>query len=408
MTDPKDWRRASIRELGGRAAVQTGPFGAELHAEDYVTSGVPLVLIRNIGKGEVYDEGMPLITLRDAQRLSNYSLEAGDIVFSRVGRVGSCFLVSETEAGWIISGQLLRLRIPDETIDKRFLLHQLLSKPVQAVISGKSVGTTRQSINTTILENLIVRLPSQVEQRRIAPILDAADEAIHATERIVRKLNRTRQALLSDLLSRNAQTRHTPLAQCLVGAPTNGVYKPTEHIGRGCLIVGQTAISDYQLIDFTEARHCMTNDTELGIYGLEDGDILLSRVFATLSGVGQPAFVDSPSEPSLYESNMMRLRIDASVAVPKFIFYCLQTDGVRRQIIRMAKQSNQASIDQPAVKSLMVPLPSIAEQQHICRRIESVEARRTCEENALVKLVHVKVGLMDDLLTGRVRLGGAA
>ena len=57
MSKPKGWRETSIRELGGPGAVQTGPFGAELHADDYVASGVPLVLIRNIGNGEVHEAG---------------------------------------------------------------------------------------------------------------------------------------------------------------------------------------------------------------------------------------------------------------------------------------------------------------------------------------------------------------
>ena len=71
--------------------VQTGPFGAQLHAEDYVDEGIPLILIKNIKETGLDVTGIPKITTEDADRLSRYKLIEGDIVFSRVGRVGSCF-----------------------------------------------------------------------------------------------------------------------------------------------------------------------------------------------------------------------------------------------------------------------------------------------------------------------------
>ena len=108
---PDAWRYRSVGTLGdSNGVVQTGPFGAQLHAEDYVEVGTPFILIKNIRDGYVDSNDMPRISREDATRLAVYALKLGDIVFSRVGRIGSCFLVGKTEAGWIISGQLLRLR----------------------------------------------------------------------------------------------------------------------------------------------------------------------------------------------------------------------------------------------------------------------------------------------------------
>src|SRR5690606_32686754 len=110
--------------------------------------GIPLLLIRNLKDGRLDFNGLPKISEKDAKRLSRFQLSPGDVVFSRVGRVGSCFLAEVLHAGWVISGQLLRVRIPDSAIDRSYLYHALTSKYAQDHISGQSVGTTRTSINS--------------------------------------------------------------------------------------------------------------------------------------------------------------------------------------------------------------------------------------------------------------------
>ena len=115
---PDGWRWCTIGELGHGSVdvVQTGPFGAQLHSNDYVPEGIPFVLIKNMTDAGIDATGMPRISLNDARRLARYSLRPGDVVFSRVGRVGSCFLATIDHEGWIISGQLLRIRLPSTAI----------------------------------------------------------------------------------------------------------------------------------------------------------------------------------------------------------------------------------------------------------------------------------------------------
>jgi type I restriction enzyme S subunit len=138
----KSWLVKTIGELAGGSnpPVQTGPFGSQLHADDYVEEGVPFILIRNIGDSKLKEDKLPRISLPDAKRLERYSLKLGDIVFSRVGRTGSCLLVTDAEAGWIISGQTLRLRLDNPELDQRFLLYVLRSPAVQDFVAKSSVG----------------------------------------------------------------------------------------------------------------------------------------------------------------------------------------------------------------------------------------------------------------------------
>ena len=80
----------TIRPLRELADIQTGPFGSQLHKEDYVEIGTPIVTVEHLGKRVFSEQNLPLVSEADKQRLSKYLLAEGDIVFSRVGSVDRC------------------------------------------------------------------------------------------------------------------------------------------------------------------------------------------------------------------------------------------------------------------------------------------------------------------------------
>ena len=128
---PDGWEVIKVKYLAGNdnSVVQTGPFGAQLHAADYVDEGVPLILIRNVKDMKIDESQIPRISPEDAERLCMYRLDAGDIVFSRVGSIGRVALCTEREKGWVISGQMLRLRLRNPR-RSRCLQHTLSVLPL--------------------------------------------------------------------------------------------------------------------------------------------------------------------------------------------------------------------------------------------------------------------------------------
>ena len=213
------WRWLTIRELGNGnpGAVQTGPFGAQLHAADYTSEGVPFILIKNITEAGVDMSNMPRISVADARRLEKYSLRNGDIVFSWVGRVGSCFMATGEHSGWIISGQLLRIRLPSTEICAPFLVCALRGDSAQDFIRGRSIGSTRKSINTRILSSLRVPVPSFPEQRKIATILSSVDDAIDKTHAVIDQVQVVKRGLMQELLTRGLPGQHTRFKQTKIG-----------------------------------------------------------------------------------------------------------------------------------------------------------------------------------------------
>tara|TARA_Y100000590_G_C15605528_1_gene971831 strand:- start:440 stop:1075 length:636 start_codon:yes stop_codon:yes gene_type:complete len=199
---PVGWTVNSVIDLvaNPKSGVQTGPFGSLLHSSDYVNEGVPVILIRNIKDGSIDTADLPRISEDHAEKLGKFRLRSGDIVFSRVGRVGSCFRAREEHEGWVISGQTLRIRFADNH-DTKFLVYVLSGEEIQSSVLDASVGTTRTSLNTSILENLQIKLPPPEEQERIAEILGSVDEQVAASEKKLDHAELLKKSLMQDLLT---------------------------------------------------------------------------------------------------------------------------------------------------------------------------------------------------------------
>ena len=99
------------RKLGEISEIKTGPFGSILHADDYVSEGVPIITTEHFKTGSLPQNasGLPQVSEVDYKRLSAYTLNNGDIVFSRVGSVDINALVTPFQRNWLFSGRVLRV-----------------------------------------------------------------------------------------------------------------------------------------------------------------------------------------------------------------------------------------------------------------------------------------------------------
>lgn len=287
--------------------------------------------------------------------------------------------------------------------DPGFLAQWLQSRELRRAAEAQMTGSAGQRrVPSNFFAKFRVQSLTLPEQRRIAEILDTLDNQIRATEQIIAKLHVAKRGLNDALVG--DRSPNSILGQALLGSPANGIYKPASQIGRGTFLVGQTAITSDRVVDPALARLVMVTQNEEQRFGLQHNDILVSRVFATLEGVGQPAIVPELTEPAVYESNMMRLRCDRSRAVAFFVFETLQTNRARAHVVRHANLSNQASISQDVLTELPAWVPDVEEQRRITTILRAADRERIAELRRLSKLRAVKAGLMSDLLSGRVRV----
>lgn len=147
------------RRLGDISEIRTGPFGSTLHADDYVSNGIPIITTEHFKSGILPQStnGLPQVSEADYMRLSAYTLDDGDIVFSRVGSIDINAIITPFQNNWLFSGRVLRVR-PQNEVSSKFLHARLETESIKADIRTRAVGQTMPSINTEILKNTTLGL----------------------------------------------------------------------------------------------------------------------------------------------------------------------------------------------------------------------------------------------------------
>lgn len=201
---PEGWEVSTLFSLfpHDKGVVMTGPFGSNLHAADYSEDGSPLILVKHVKNGRIIEKDLPLVGEPKLSELRRYQLKYGDIVITRVGFVGESAFIYSNYEGWLFSGQMLRVRIPDNLIiQPRYLAQFYQSESFKKLIENFAVGTTRLSLNTEILTKMLILLPPITIQTTFTQFVECIDNLILILTQKNTNLRRTRDLLLPKLIS---------------------------------------------------------------------------------------------------------------------------------------------------------------------------------------------------------------
>lgn len=170
--------------LGDIATIQTGPFGSQLHASDYVENGIPVIMPTNIGNNlNIEVDSIAKINEDDLYRLSRYQVYEDDIVYSRRGDVERCAFITKIQNNWLCGTGCLRVRFKKGDIVPKFFAYQLSTDEAKGWISGHAVGSTMPNLNSSILAQVPLFKPDVEEQRTIAAVLSSLDDKIDLLQR---------------------------------------------------------------------------------------------------------------------------------------------------------------------------------------------------------------------------------
>jgi len=189
---PPHWDFTTLGEVcrRGGGSIQTGPFGSQLHASDYVPVGVPSIMPTNIGDNRIIEDGIVRITEADANRLSQHRVKPGDIIYSR-GDVEKRALIREKESGWLCGTGCLKVRFGAGAVDPVYASFFLGHPSIREWLVRHAIGATMPNLNTSIMSEVPFALPPLDEQRAIAHILGTLDDKIELN----RRMNETLEAM---------------------------------------------------------------------------------------------------------------------------------------------------------------------------------------------------------------------
>lgn len=283
-------------------------------------------------------------------------------------------IVSPAYGVWELSGKY--------EVSREYLGAYLRSDHAIAYYKAKLQGSTarRRSLPNSTFLALPIYLPPLDEQRRIVEILDRVDAIRTKRRRMLADFDELKDSMFTEMFG--GIQDHTSLGDLIVDGPTNGLYRSQSDYGSGTCILRIDGFYDGVVIPQKWKRVDIPN-SEVQRYELREDDIVINRV-NSLQYLGKSAIIPALQEPAVYESNMMRFRVDTAETLPLYVVSWLQTEDARIQIVGCAKQAvNQSSINQKDVTSFRIPLPPLPLQREFARRVEAIVAARAKVERAL-------------------------
>lgn len=182
---PLSWQISTLGNICNNA-LQTGPFGSQLHAAEYQEEGIPVLMPKDIKNCRANLSTAARISSLRAQELSRHTLVSGDLLFSRRGDVTKFALIDSFSAGALCGTGCLKAK-PSKEHSSAFLAHLLQLDIVRTWLEQNAVGQTMPNMNTGILSSLPLVIPAtRAEQDKIAGILDSLDCKVNilSTKRI--------------------------------------------------------------------------------------------------------------------------------------------------------------------------------------------------------------------------------
>lgn len=376
---PEDWDVKSIQDF---SKIQTGPFGTLLAASEYSEyEGVPLISVGEIGAGRFkVTDHTPRIPANVIRRLPQYVLRFGDIVFGRKGAVDRSAIVTANEDGWFLGSDGISIR-PSNKCHPPYLAAQFQRHEVQSWLLHNAVGTTMASLNQGILGNTQIPYPSRPEQQAIAEVLNDADALIESLEQLLAKKRQIKQGAMQELLT---GWRRLP---GFSGTWTTRLL--------GDLLTIRHGKSQHEVESTDGDYPILASGGEIGkaIRPLYDKPSVLIGRKGTID---KPRYIGIPfwTVDTLFYSEIHAQNSE------KFLFY--------RFCLINWSQYNEASgvpsLNAKTIESVEITCPDEVEQAAIASALTEMDNEITALETQLQKARQIKQGMMQELLTGRIRL----
>lgn len=439
---PPGWKYktlgAACAEGGGD--IQTGPFGSQLHAADYVPAGIPSIMPQNIGDNRLHEEGIARITAEDAQRLNRYLVRTGDIVYSRRGDVERRALVRTHEDGWLCGTGCLRVRLGEKGADPRFVSHYLGHPSVREWIVRHAHGATMPNLNTSILSACPFLEPPIEEQRAIAHILGTLDDKIELN----RQQNETLEAMARALFKawfvdfepvRAKMEGRWQRGQSLPGLPAH-LYDlfPDRLVEAelGEIPEGWESVSASHLIEFNPSEP-LRKETEapyiemaalptsgswpeppiLRPFGsgmrFRNGDTLLARITPCLEN-GKTAFVQClPDNTVGWGSTEYIVMRPKAPVPPEFGYLLARDDAFREQAIRsMTGTSGRQRVQADSVAAFKLAAPANkAVWDAFSRVVAPAFVSIKANAEAIATISQLRDTLLPKMISGELRVPDA-
>ncbi|MEV0963711.1 restriction endonuclease subunit S [Streptomyces sp. NPDC049910] len=265
----------------------------------------------------------------------------------------------------------------------------------------------RGAVRYRDFKQIEVSLPPLTEQRRIAEVLDEMDTQIRQSltrQDKLRVVAAAETAALMRSASEGESVEWTVLEA--VAHISSGVTLGNDEAGDGAVVLPYLRVANVQdgYIDTSEVKTVAVRSSDVDRFSLAKGDVLLTEG-GDLDKLGRGGVWDGRIDPCLHQNHVFKVRCHPAVYRPDFLASYLASPRGKSYFLSVAKQTtNLASINSSQVKKTPVPIVPLEEQERVVASVTEWKEQLASASRDIEKLRLLRSALLDDLLTGRVRV----
>ncbi len=337
-------------------------------------------------------------------------LAVGDIVLSVRGTVGRYGRIGPDHANAQISPNLIRLSPNDAEVWPDYFFYALCPT-VESLLSSSVSATTISSLRASDIQKAQVVLPPLPEQKKIAAILGSVDEGIQATQAVIDQTRKVKQGLLAQLLTRgigHTRFKKTEIGEIPEEWEVTGLsqvakvidckHRTPEYTDHGFAVVRPRDVKEGPL----DLSGCIrTSEAEYEDLVENHRPSLGDIVYSRNATFGVAAIVETDERFTIGQDVCV---ICGTRLAGRFLFYLLNSRVVGQQLDLRSAGSTFKRINLKDIRRFKVPVVEEAEQNRIVSIADSLSEELTLHEAQLSQFAEIKRGLMQDLLTGRIRV----
>ena len=331
------------------------------------------------------------VVARESPSRARQLVQTGDVLVSTVRpNLNGVAIIDASLDGATASTGFCVLRPDEEKLDRAYLFHWVKTSEFISDMVRKATGASYPAVSDRIVLESKIPLPLIAEQKRIAAILDKAEELRGLRRKALGELDAISQSIFLEMFG-NPVTNPKGWETHLLGNLTveglqNGLYKTSSDYGEGTPILRIDAFYNGRVTKLDSLKRVRISLAEQETYGLQKDDIVINRV-NSIEYLGKSALIPKLIEPVVFESNMIRFRLDRKYTCPRFIVEFLQSSFIKSQIRTGTKDAvNQSSINQQDVKAFQIRVPPLPLQQEFARRVEAIEQLKATHRESLAHL----------------------
>ena len=302
-------------------------------------------------------------------------------------------------------------------------LFRVLTHPQNIDKCTRSFSGTagQQRVQPEVLKSLRILLPPLPEQRAIAGVLDAIDEAIERTEAVIAATERLRDSLLHELLTRGVPGWHREWKE-VAGVGTVPACWEVVRLGEVAEVqtgraVNRKSVKQWDVeipylsvanvkdgyLDLSAVKTMRVSTSEIDRYRLLQGDVLFTEG-GDADKLGRGTVWQGEIEQCLHQNHVFAVRTRRTALQPEFLAAYAASGPGKRFFLNAAKQTtNLASVNATQLRKMPIPVPDIREQAKVDGLLSAAGRLNTQARVERDALLMLKISSADALLTGRSR-----